>query len=459
MKANPEALKICVIGGGSRNWTWDLIRDLALENEIGGQVFLYDISFEAAKANEKIGNKVMESYNKGRWKFTAEASIDNGLRGSDFVLISILPGSFDDMAIDVHLPEKYGIYQSVGDTVGPGGLNRALRTVPVFQEIANNIRNWASEAWIINLTNPLSNCTRTLYKTFPEIKAFGCCHEVFGTQRLLSKVAVWANKAKADEIEREDVKVNVLGINHFTWIDEASYKNIDIFSLLDAFADEFAEKGFSVNKHEESSYFDSLEKVKLDLYRRYGILGAAGDRHLAEFCPPAWYLKDPETAASWGFSLTPVSWRKSNREELIRKSKAYSDGSEIMKPVASGEEGIKQIKALLGLGNLVTNVNLPNQGQMPDFPLESIVETNAVFSRNSIKPVITNRLPNPVRSLILQHVENHEGIIAAAEERDLKKAFRIFLNDPQVRILSREDAWKLFKEMTEKTLPPSLGYK
>jgi alpha-galactosidase len=437
------------------------MQDLSFEKEIAGTVYLYDIDEEAARANEALGNKLMAAHNPGQWTFRTESSLEKALAGSDFIFISILPGDFEEMAVDVHAPEQYGIYQSVGDTTGAGGLNRALRTIPMYVEIAGAIKKWAPEAWILNYTNPMSVCTRTLYRVFPEVKAFGCCHEVFGTQELLALAAVRCGLAAEGEIRRDEIITNVTGINHFTWIDRASWKNTDLFPCFAQFVERFGESGFSGGADHNwfNSYFTSGELVKMDLFRRYGIIGAAGDRHLAEFCPPGWYLKSPELAKSWQFSLTPVSWRIQQREDLKRKSKAYRDGSETLVPKHSGEEGIRQIKALLGLGNLVTNVNLPNQGQMPGFPNGAVVETNAFFSRDSVQPVITGGLPNPLRNITLQHVENQEGIIDAALGRDLEMAFRVFLNDPQVRTLSRGDAQKLFKYMTAKTLPPSLGYK
>ena len=110
-----ENLKFAYIGGGSRNWAWGLMSDLAVAKDICGTIYLYDIDFEAAKHNEQIGNGIEES----DWKYVAVKTIDEALDGADFVIISILPGTFDDMESDVHLPEQYGIYQSVGDTTGP----------------------------------------------------------------------------------------------------------------------------------------------------------------------------------------------------------------------------------------------------------------------------------------------------------------------------------------------------
>lgn len=452
MKGDPKKIKICYIGGGSRKWAWVFMKDLCLEKEIAGVINLYDIDREAAQANETVGNKLMAA-NGGAWTFKAESSLEKALTGSDFVFISILPGDFTEMAVDVHSPEQYGIFQPVGDSIGPGGLNRALRTVPMYEEIAHAIEKWAPLAWVLNYTNPMSICTRTLYRVFPGIKAFGCCHEVFSTQKLLAKVVAHAGLGTG--IAREEIITNVVGINHFTWIDKASWRNHDLLPIYKKFVDEFAESGYSEAQDERSNltfHFICRERVKMDLFRRYGLIAAAGDRHLAEFCPSEWYLKNPEMVKTWQYAMTPVSWRMEEREELKQKSKAFCNGTETMVPKYSGEEGIRQIKALLGLGGLVTNVNLPNRGQMPGLPADAVVETNAVFSRDNVQAVVTEGLPNPVRNLTLQHVENQEGIMEAALQRDLEAAFRVFLNDPQVRTISREDARRLFISMTEKTI-------
>jgi len=452
-----ENLKICYIGGGSRNWAWVLMQDLAHEKEIRGNIELYDLKKDDAKTNEIIGNNLMEKHNSGRWKFHANSSLEDALKGSDFVIISILPGDFENMAVDVHAPEKYGIYQSVGDTAGAGGINRAIRTIPQFRKIAQEIKKHAPSAWVINYTNPMSLCTHTLYKEFPEIKAFGCCHEVFNTQKLLIAVLEDAGLAGAGAVKREEIKVNVLGINHFTWMDKASWDDIDIIPVYKNFVEKYAAAGFkqdsskkaqlTEDEHVRLKFFDSTEKVKMDLFRRYGLIAAAGDRHLAEFCPHSWYLSSPQTAESWGFALTPVSWRIKDREQLKIKAASYRHGTVILNPVQSGEEGIKIIKALSGHGDIVTNVNLPNRGQMPDFPLGAIVETNAVFGRDNIHPVVTKGLTSEIRALTMPHTLAQQGLIEAVFENDMEKAFRVFSHDSAVQKLTLADARTLFNEM------------
>ncbi|MGB4661358.1 MAG: alpha-glucosidase/alpha-galactosidase, partial [Mobilitalea sp.] len=218
-------IKIAYIGGGSKGWAWGLMSDLATEGSLSGTVALYDIDFAAAKANEVIGNSLKERADViGIWNYQAVEQLRDALEQADFVVISILPGTFDEMESDVHAPEKYGIYQSVGDTVGPGGLVRALRTLPMYVPIARAIKEYCPNAWVINYTNPMTLCTKVLYEVFPEIKAFGCCHEVFSTQELICSAL---KDMIGVEAKRNDIKVNVLGINHFTWIDKMTYQNMD----------------------------------------------------------------------------------------------------------------------------------------------------------------------------------------------------------------------------------------
>jgi alpha-galactosidase len=469
-----EQLKICYIGGGSRNWAWVLMQDLVFEQELSGTIELYDIEPETAKLNELIGNALMEKHNPGRWRFHANTSISYALEGSDVVFISILPGDFENMSVDVHAGEKYGIYQSVGDTAGVGGIIRAIRTIPQFREIARAVKQYAPDAWVINYTNPMTICVRTLYQEFPHIKALGCCHEVFNTQKLLATVLEWAKLALEGSIKREDINTRVVGINHFTWIDKASWKHIDVFPYYKQFVDTYAESGFrgagaattfasggtggeDPNEAIRLAYFSSAERVKMDLFRRYGLIAAAGDRHLAEFCPHSWYLANPAQTESWGFALTPVSWRIHNQEKLKELAKAYIEGTATMIPIESGEEGIAIVKSLMGLKHLVTNVNMPNYGQMPDLPREAVVETNAVFSRDTVQPVVSEGLPVDVRALVLPHVLAQEGIIEAVFESDREKAFRVFSHDSAVQTLPLSDARSLFDEMCAKTLKDTIG--
>lgn len=442
-------IQIAYIGGGSRAWARNLMNDLAKEPLIAGQVRLYDIDFEGAKINEKIGNDLSARDDiPGKWTYKAYEDIDTALQGADFVVISILPGTFDEMHSDVHTPEKYGIYQPVGDSTGPGGIVRALRCLPMFEEFALAIKKNCPKAWVINFTNPMSMCVRTLYKVFPEIKAFGCCHEVFGTQQLLVKVL----KDKCDlDVKREDIICNIVGVNHFTFITEARYQDLDIMPLYKEYVMEHPNGlGERIDAdHWANAPYVTTQAVKFDLFKKYGAIAAAGDRHLVEFCPGKWYLADIPTIEKYGFSLTTVPWRK--RELAERKQRALDNFNG--KPFElrdTGEETSLQIKALLGLGNIVTNVNIPNVGQVENNPLDVIVETNAYFSGDSVKPVHAGKINPSLNALIMRIIEEQETVVEAALTGDYEKAFIAFMNNPNV-CLPEVEARALFNEMLENT--------
>jgi len=200
-----------------------------------------------------------------------------------------------------------------------------------------------------------------------------------------------------------------------------------------------------------NNVFATSQRVKFDLFRRYGHIAAAGDRHLAEFCPGKWYLNDPETVRSWGFGLTPVSWRKQNLQERLEKSRKLRTGEEPVKITLSGEEGALQMQALLGLREpLVTNVNIPNQGQIPNLPLGAVVETNAVFSGDTVIPVQAGEIPQTIYPLIARVCGEQELVSDAIARRDLQAICDAFVCDPLVTC-SYEDAKKLFKEMVLNT--------
>lgn len=441
-----ENIKIAYIGGGSQGWARRLMYDLALEPRLSGTVALYDINLEAAKTNEKIGTHISNHpAATGKWMYEAVPTIEEALTSADFVIISILPGTFEDMAKDVHIPEKYGIYQSVGDTVGPGGIRRAVRTIPMFVEIGRQISQHCPEAWVINYTNPMSLCTRTLYEVFPAIKAIGCCHEVFETQYLLADMV--GEMLNVNVKNRKDIHVSVTGINHFTWINEAAYQNIDLFPLYKQFAEKYAETGFEKEQGKwQESVFHSSNRVKFDLFKKYGVIAAAGDRHLAEFMPPV-YLKDPETVHDWKFHLTTVDFRVKDQERKTTENVQVFAGDTEIVLEPSGEEGVEILLALLGIKELVTNVNFPNQGQISNLPTNAIVETNTLIRRNSVQPVLTNELPLDVANMVNRHVLNQEAVLKAVLTDDKQLALNAFVQDPLVAAIPYEKAAALFEEM------------
>ncbi|MBI5304386.1 MAG: alpha-glucosidase/alpha-galactosidase [Chloroflexi bacterium] len=451
LNSKPLELKIAYIGGGSRQWARKLMYDLALCPDLAGQVALYDLDLESARLNEEFGNWLHASRQPGvvsRWHYTAIATLEETLRGADFVVLSIQPGSLEVMGEEIAIAERYDMFFPVGDTTGAPGLVRGLRSALIYADFARAIAAQCPNAWVINYTNPMTICTRTLTRVEPRLNVFGCCHEVFGTQHLLASL-VEKYLGVSPMPARQEIQVNVAGINHFTWIDRAFYRDLDLLALVRR---HIAEPGVlrEYTRAEVESWndwFRSAHQIKFELFKRYGLLGAAGDRHLAEFLPG--FTRSPEELFRWGVIRTPVSGYRIERwRDAPQQTREVMTGRVPLALDASGEEGVAQMRALLGLGDLVTNVNIENVGQISNLPLRAVVETNARFSRDQVQPVVAGALPPGVHALVAQHVADQEMIVEAALSRDKDLAFQAVLNDPTNR-LPLDETWEMFGEMLQ----------
>ena len=298
---------------------------------------------------------------------------------------------------------------------------------------------------MVNYSNPMTICTRTLAKVAPGLKVFGCCHEVFGTQQILAELAqAWLDLPT--QPTRAEIRVNVLGINHFTWLDRATYAGHDLLALLRAHvAQPGVLRPFTQAEVEaQNDWFFDGRQVKFELFRRYGLLPAAGDRHLCEFVPG--FTRSPAELFRWGIIRTPVSYRVERWQLGAQLAQDLMAGRAPLQLQPSGEEMVQQLRALVGLGDIVTNVNLPNVGQVANLPLGAVVETNARFSRDAVQPLAAGSLPPGVHSLVARHVANQEMIVAGALARDKELIFQAIFADPTTN-LPIDQAWRMFEEI------------
>ncbi len=440
-----KQIKIAYIGGGSRNWARHVMTDLALCEHLAGEIALYDIDYQAAQRNVELAERIYSHPDAvTTFEVRAHHDVTPPLEGADFVFLSILPGPMEMFAHDLDIPAQYGILQTVGDTTGPGGISRALRTVPVYVDYAHRIMAHCPDAWVINYTNPMTLCTAAFYAAEPEIKAFGCCHEVFGTQHRLARLV--EQFLDVPRPERHEIETDVAGVNHFTFATAARWNGTDLFPVVEQ---HISREGFWEDRTEWAleqarvgNWFHSQGLIAYDFFRHFGALGASGDRHLAEFVP--WYLASEANIHRYGVILTPSSYRLGTwqaPEDVQARRRPEPEGLR-----RSGEEGVAQIMALLGIAPLDTNVNLPNRGQMPGLPLGAVVETNAQFRQNSLLPVVPVPLPAPLLSLVRRVVEVQQTTLQAAVGKDRDLAFQALLNDPLCSI-PVDRAWHMFDEL------------
>ncbi|WP_316861172.1 alpha-glucosidase/alpha-galactosidase [uncultured Cohaesibacter sp.] len=437
-------VKITYIGGGSQQWALRLMADLALSEKLSGRLVLYDIDHAAALKNKEISAQIFGKPGAvGKFAVDVEETLEAALKDADFVVISIEPGPTEKRFIDLKIPEKYGICQTVGDTTGPGGIARAIRSIPTMADFAHAIMAVCPDAWVINYTNPMAWCTGALYAAEPGIKALGCCHEVFHTQEMLAK---WiAETYKVDMPTRHDIKLDISGVNHFTFATDAVWKGK---SVLQDFADsmkagepEVLSKN-ALDREANEDWFTSEFKVAEDFLARFGVLGAAGDRHLAEFVP--WYLSSKQEINSWGVCVTPYEWRVKRSQNPDEARQKYLE--EDLSP--SGEEGVVLLEALAGATDELvrTNFNMPNMGQNPDAPVGAIVESYGLISENKVEPITCGILPSAVQALEDRNLEIQQLVLDGVMNKDKDMIFAGFAIDP-LNAISPRASRALFEEI------------
>jgi alpha-galactosidase len=199
----------------------------------------------------------------------------------------------------------------------------------------------------------------------------------------------------------------------------------DVFPMLPTFIERHFQEGIYEGKHKDQFKYDTYaygNKVKMDLFRKYGILAAAGDRHLVEFFNNNWYLENLDTIHEWAIAITPVSSRIDSMNNKIQTTLNIISGKEKLQIRKSSEEAIDMMKAILGLGDLKTNVNFPNIGQMSDFSLGSIVETNCLFSKDQLTPIPSKSLPTSVNNLCLRNSLNIDSYMKELKIEIFKKS-------------------------------------
>jgi alpha-galactosidase/6-phospho-beta-glucosidase family protein len=420
--------RICFVGGGSYNWMPKLLGDLALTPDLEGTIVLHDLNPTALDDIQRYGRKVMQRTGS-HFEIETTTDLERGLDGAKFVVVTITTGGLETMSLDLDIPEKHGIYQSVGDTVGPGGVSRALRNVPVMVGIAQAMERRCPDAWMLNLTNPLTVLTRVVTMT-TRIKAMGLCHELFGVRGGLMRVFGGSV---------DDFQMRVAGVNHLIWILDMTIRGRDGFGMLRDWARAGGSLPLPASRGKWHEPFVDRWKLKLKLFELYDAFPAAGDRHLAEFFP--YFLTDAtRQGADYGVQLTRIAHRR-RQVASAREAVHAAIASPNLPTVTRSHEATADILSAVTNGRSVrTIVNLPNIGQIDNLPRGAVVETLAEITSAGAFPHTVGKLPNGVLSTLEPHVVNQELLARAALEGDRQLALQAMVNDPLVHDLAKAEA-------------------
>jgi alpha-galactosidase len=419
-------MQITIIGGGSYQWTPELLADLlGTESLHGAHIVLEDIDPTPLDKMEALAGRVNEALGAGA-TFATTTDQQRALDGADFVIVTISTGGFDSMAVDLDVPARFGIRQSVGDTVGPGGVNRSLRNVPVLVGVGETMGKVCPDAWMLNITNPMTCLTRAVCRQ-TAVKTVGLCHEV---GNWCMDLAIALGKPA------EAVVPTVAGVNHLPVVTALDVDGEDGFAILAAMVEEAGglaalapHPGRPVAETFSPLDFAQRHALKLTLLDLWGALPAAGDRHIAEFVP--WVLTE---ASGWGevynVELTSIERRQEHQEGYIADVDAWLDGTKPLQTWASGELPALVIDSLVTGRARELPANIPNAGQVPDAPAEAVVESICVVDGDGIRGRDVARLPPPYAELVRRHVAVGELTVEAALTGDRSLAEAAFFLDP-----------------------------
>jgi alpha-galactosidase len=418
--------KVTIIGGGSYQWGPELMADLFGTPALAGmELVLEDVNPEPLPKMEALAHKLNEAMGTSA---TISTSTDQrqAMEGADFVLVCISTGAFRSMAVDLDVPAKYGITQTVGDTVGPGGINRALRNIPVLVGIGRDMEQVCPDAWMFNITNPMTALTRSVCRE-TSIKTVGLCHEV---GNFCMDLAIALGRPA------EAVQPTVMGINHFPVLTALEVDGADGFEVLRSLVDEVGglESLAPYPGRPEADPFTKLDFAqrhlfKLTLFDRWGTFPAAGDRHIAEFVSFA-LTPESQWGATYNIELSPIARREKHAAEDRANVDAWLDGSKQLQTWQSGELPSPMIEAMLTDVPFEAPVNIPNTGQAPGLAPDVVLESICVIDGAGIRGRDVSVLPAPYDEIVRRHTATQELTVEAALRGDRALAAEAFALDP-----------------------------
>jgi alpha-galactosidase/6-phospho-beta-glucosidase family protein len=418
--------QVTIIGGGSYQWGPELMADLFGTPALAGmRLVLQDIDPTPLPKMEALANTLNAAMEA---KATVSSTTDQALAldGADFVIVCISTGGFRSMAVDLDVPAAHGIVQTVGDSVGPGGINRALRNIPVLVGIGRAMEEHCPDAWLFNITNPMTTLTRSVCRE-TSIKTVGLCHEV---GNFCMDLAIALGRPM------ESVVPSVTGVNHFPVLTSIQVDGADGFEILRDLVEEVG--GLSslapYPGRPEAEMFSKLDfaqrhLLKLTLLERWGTFPAAGDRHIAEFISSA-LTPQSEWGGIYNIGLTPISVREKHQEGYIADVDAWLAGTKDLQTWQSGELPSPMIQAMLTDVPLEAPVNIPNRGQATNLPLDVVLESICVIDGSGIRGRDTLVVPTPYDEIVRRHTATQELTVEAALTGNRELAAQAFTLDP-----------------------------
>ncbi len=456
------APRITIVGGGSTHWTPKLLVDFANTPSLAdAEVVLTDIDERSLPPNVAIARRIATERRIGL-EVTATTSLAKALEGAEFVITAFSVGGFTSMTHDLEIPARFGIHQPVGDSVGPGGIFRSLRSIPVLLDIARAVEQHAPDALLLNVSNPLSTLCRAVTSQ-TRVRTVGLCNELVGLQFWLSLVF--------------DAGMNVIdpvvaGVNHCPVVTSLRIGEADGFAMLRDLLDNPAQLDGKpvwmappdvshwrkIDPTRDWTKADILfnNRLKLELFARFGVLPGSADTHVAEFFP--WFVTPAsDFGRAWGVHHYGLAGHRADKADDDAWAAELGAGGDVPE-WPSGELVGPLIDSLVTGTARDLPVNLPNDGQVPDLPAGAVVECIGTVDAAGVRARDVAS-PGALAEHIRRVVASQELTVEAALTGDTGTVVQALLADPVAGTLSMEHVVAMAGEMLDAGRPwlPQFG--
>jgi alpha-galactosidase len=376
--------------------------------------------------------------------------VDDALAGAEFVVAGFSVGGFASMRNDIEIPARYGVRQTVGDSVGPGGISRALRSVPVILDVARAMERQCPGALLVNVSNPLTALCRAVTRE-TSIRTVGLCAEIVGLKFVLSLLL------DADFMSIDPV---VAGVNHLPLATSLRIGDRDGFALLRAAIDGEldltgplwmeppAAMHYKMTDPEHGwSKADVLanNKVKFELFRRFGVLPGSADTHVVEFFS-GFVTPASDFGRDWGVHHYGMHGHMSDKAEDDR-TMAELLAAEAVPAWPSGEFVAPLLEGLITGRDSTLPANLPNTGQVENLPPDVVVECMAVAGADGLRPRDTATVPSFLGEHLRRVVSSQELTVEAALSGDRTLVLEAMLADPVAGALPFEHVVSMTEDL------------
>jgi len=421
--------KITFMGAGSTIFAKNVLGDCMLVPALAGFEFaLYDIDDKRLQESKNMLTHLQENLG-AHVKIEAYSNRREALAGAKYIVNAIQVGGYKpSTVIDFSIPTKYGLRQTIGDTVGIGGIFRALRTIPVMMDFARDIEDVAPDAWFLNYTNPMATLTGSMLR-YTNVKTIGLCHSV---------QVCTPNLLKSLDITAVDIEEKIAGINHMAWLLEVKSGGKDLYPEIKKRA---AEKQKDVHD----------DMVRFELMNRFGYYVTESSEHNAEYHPYFIKHKYPELIEKYNIPLDLYLSRcekqikdwEEIRDSLVKNQqitheKSHEYGSRIIEAMETNI-AFKFGGSVLNTGGLISNL-----------PEKACVELPCIADRGGIMACYIGDIPEQLAGLNRTNINSQLLTIEAAVTKKKEALYQAAMLDPHTSAeLSMDDIVSLCDDLIE----------